>query len=180
MLSSVFLMQPIGQLCAYGAGLTALRTWGSSPADVDKLWRYVIGVGAAPTILALLFRWNMWESGRYTYEVRNNLNQARDNTRAVISDSTGSHTSNGSTTRGEATNGTAVSGAASSQFNWKEMREYLITDGNWLYLFGTSVTWLLLDFVFYGKLCKSTGTRALPQLTQFYVRPRLQQSRHAC
>jgi MFS transporter, PHS family, inorganic phosphate transporter len=151
MLSAVFLMQPIGQLCAYGAGLTALRIWGSAPADIDRLWRYVIGVGAAPTVLALAFRLTMYESGRYTYEVRNNPDQARDNTNRIISGDTAPD-GEIAIPNGHAGDGNIASHGPGGQFNRKEMYEYLITDGNWLYLVGTSATWLLLDFVFYGKL----------------------------
>lgn len=45
MIAAVFLMQPLGQLCAYGAGLTALRAFDTSlpvtKVEIDKLWRYV-------------------------------------------------------------------------------------------------------------------------------------------
>jgi hypothetical protein len=33
-------LQPLGQLCAYGAGLTALQwTKGNSRTDIDMFWR---------------------------------------------------------------------------------------------------------------------------------------------
>ncbi|KAK3675530.1 hypothetical protein LTR78_004613 [Recurvomyces mirabilis] len=70
MMAAVFLMQPFGQLLAYGVGLGALHSLDSSRISIDKFWRIVIGVGAAPTLLALLFRRNIPESWRYTYFVR--------------------------------------------------------------------------------------------------------------
>lgn len=75
MVASVFFMQPLGQLCAYGAGLTALRAFDtSSPftkVEIDKSWRYVVGIGAFLHCL-------LWDSDcsclkvvvRYLYEVR--------------------------------------------------------------------------------------------------------------
>lgn len=69
-MAAVFLMQPLGQLLAYGVGLAAVDHLNSSQVSIDKFWRIIVGIGAAPTLLALIFRRNIPESWRYTYFVR--------------------------------------------------------------------------------------------------------------
>ncbi|KAF2733715.1 inorganic phosphate transporter 1-4 /Pi cotransporter [Polyplosphaeria fusca] len=34
--------------------------------------------------------------------------------------------------------------------SWADAKQYFIVEGNWLYLLGTSLSWLFLDFAFYG------------------------------
>jgi PHS family inorganic phosphate transporter-like MFS transporter len=81
MMAAVFLMQPLGQLLASVVGLAVLLTVGHNegldtvkdPAAqaviVDRIWRYVIGVGAIPALVAILFRLTIPESPRYTLDV---------------------------------------------------------------------------------------------------------------
>jgi PHS family inorganic phosphate transporter-like MFS transporter len=81
MMAAVFLMQPLGQLLAYVVGLAVLLTIGRSEGldtqtdpvaaatTVDRIWRYVIGVGAIPALVAILFRLTIPESPRYTLDV---------------------------------------------------------------------------------------------------------------
>lgn len=146
MIAAVFAMQPLGQLCAYGAGLTALRAFDtSSPVtkvEVDKLWRYVVGIGAFPTLLALGFRLFMPESGRYTYEVRRHDHQAEDLT--II------RHSNASTSSSEEYD---LSEGAQTKFSFSGIWTFVYHDGHWVDLFGCSMCWLLLDFAF----CKTIG-----------------------
>jgi PHS family inorganic phosphate transporter-like MFS transporter len=35
-----------------------------------------------------------------------------------------------------------------NQFSYTELHTYFIKEGNWRYLAGTSIAWLLLDFAF--------------------------------
>jgi MFS transporter, PHS family, inorganic phosphate transporter len=81
MMAAVFLMQPLGQLLASVVGLAVLLTIGRSEGletqtdhvaaatTVDRIWRYVIGVGAIPALVAILFRLTIPESPRYTLDV---------------------------------------------------------------------------------------------------------------
>jgi len=81
MMAAVFLMQPLGQLLASVVGLAVLLTVGrndgldtsqdpvSQALTVDRIWRYVIGVGAIPALVAILFRLTIPESPRYTLDV---------------------------------------------------------------------------------------------------------------
>ncbi|EMC92830.1 hypothetical protein BAUCODRAFT_125794 [Baudoinia panamericana UAMH 10762] len=78
----VFLMQPLGQLAANVVGLSALAGLNrhfdfqhDGPIAVlgmDILWRVITGVGAIPAIVAILLRWFIPESGRYTFAVHRN------------------------------------------------------------------------------------------------------------
>ena len=100
-MSAVFLMQPLGQLFAYLVGLCALvglghdrKNWGdgSSPlvlneskVIIDRVWRTVSGVGAAPALVAIMFRLSIPESGRFTYDVlgKQKAQQALDDTKKI-------------------------------------------------------------------------------------------------
>lgn len=141
-MAAVFLMQPLGQLCAYGAGLTALRCFGTSKVDIDKLWRYVIGVGTIPTLLALCFRIWMPESGRYTYEVCKNDDKASLDNGKMFANNMPSEQSPDDMPKPD------VPESTWNQFRWSEIWNYVYHQGNWVYLFGTSLCWLLLDFPF--------------------------------
>ncbi|EME77811.1 uncharacterized protein MYCFIDRAFT_57367 [Pseudocercospora fijiensis CIRAD86] len=155
MLAAVFLMQPLGQLCAYGAGLTALRIFSYSKVDIDKLWRYVVGAGAFPTLLALGFRIYMPESGRFTYDVRKTGPKEEMMANDLRSDETSISPTNSREHSPE-----RPARSARNQFRSVELWQYLYHEGNWTYLFGTSICWLLLDFAFYGLGFNNPATLA--------------------
>ncbi|KFY60250.1 hypothetical protein V497_03740, partial [Pseudogymnoascus sp. VKM F-4516 (FW-969)] len=82
MMAAVFIMQPIGQLMASLVGLIVLLTVGrngglhnmqdddeAAKKIVDSIWRWVIGVGAIPALIAIGFRLTIPESPRYTLDV---------------------------------------------------------------------------------------------------------------
>lgn len=97
-MAAVFLMQPLGQLFSQVVGLAVLLTVGKSrglasygrelegadlvPAKmiVDTIWRYVIGVGAIPAFIAIVFRLTIPESPRYTLDVDNDGTRALQDT----------------------------------------------------------------------------------------------------
>jgi PHS family inorganic phosphate transporter-like MFS transporter len=144
MLAAVFLMQPLGQLCAYGAGLTTLRIFGDTRVDVDKQWRYVIGVGTLPTLLALGFRLFMPESGRYTYDV---LRTVPQHSHGACGTATRSDGSDSSTRVQNFDDEDEIADHVSLVKIW----HFLFHEGHWPDLLGTSMCWALLDFAF----CKS-------------------------
>jgi MFS transporter, PHS family, inorganic phosphate transporter len=97
MMASVFLMQPLGQLVAAAVGWGALVSIGNSrgldklPADgdaltpqekfmvistIDTIWRCVVGVGAFPALVAIIYRVSIPESPRYTLDVGRDGKQA--------------------------------------------------------------------------------------------------------
>ena len=82
-MAAVFLMQPLGQLLAHVVGLAVLLTVGRNAGlatvtdhtkaamTVDQIWRYVVGMGAIPALIAIIFRLTIPESPRYTLDVDN-------------------------------------------------------------------------------------------------------------
>ena len=70
-MSAVFLMQPLGQFCAYAVGLAVLHALRkpyeldagddglTQKVGIDVVWRIVAGVGGVPALIALLFRWTI-------------------------------------------------------------------------------------------------------------------------
>ncbi|CAM1507289.1 Fc.00g069300.m01.CDS01 [Cosmosporella sp. VM-42] len=101
MLSSVFLMQPIGQALAQLVGLFVLLGFEKSHniqamrcgldtlheeecrKAVDGIWRIVIGSGAVPALLAIIFRFFLFDCGIYSLEVRNKSAIALMNTQRI-------------------------------------------------------------------------------------------------
>lgn len=87
MLSWVFFAQPVGQLLANVLSLAAVeayRPWiektvqSCQPDDrecfraIDQLWRLVVGIGIVPAVIALVFRFTIPESPRYTLDILQN------------------------------------------------------------------------------------------------------------
>ncbi|KAG6216277.1 hypothetical protein E4U50_006133 [Claviceps purpurea] len=177
MLSSVFLMQPVGQALAQLVGLWVLLGFDRSRQlqtlqcglntahheecrqAVDGIWRIVIGSGAVPALLAIIFRFFLFDCGLYSLEVRDKPAVAIRNTQRVY----------GTPLRAGGTRGldnvfpmqtlnqngnhlqTVMSPRSMPvQFSKQDLHDYFIRDGNWHYLFGTAMTWFLLDVSFYG------------------------------
>lgn len=216
-MAAVFIMQPIGQLVAWAVGMAALKglrndynldvgmlTTDANEIDnakigIDILWRIVVGVGAVPAAIAIVFRWTIPESGRYTYDVKQDARTALKDTRKVyeqqaVVDSEATELSDFGLEQGvpqvqavpvpndrdlmpQLTGQTSVTNASFdgfgrsslgsepgdmwqipdpdnddedeyNQFSYAEMHTYFIKEGNWRYLAGTSIAWLLLDFAF--------------------------------
>lgn len=98
MLAAVFMMQPIGQLCASFAGWSAItivdRKYGlqnllnadlsldidDARSLIDKVWRGVVGFGVLPAIVAIVFRFVLPDPGRWTLEVKEDVKGAEDDT----------------------------------------------------------------------------------------------------
>ena len=105
-MAAVFIMQPIGQLVAWAVGMAALQGLSrdynlevgvltTNPDEIDDakigidiFWRIVVGVRAVPALIAILFRWTIPESGRYTYDVKQDARTALKDTRKVYEQQT--------------------------------------------------------------------------------------------
>lgn len=88
MLSSVFMMQPVGQALAQIVGIWVLlgrdaqydlramqcgiNTLHEEECKriIDGIWRIVIGSGCVPAILAIIFRFFLYDCGLYSLEVK--------------------------------------------------------------------------------------------------------------
>ncbi|GAB1311228.1 Repressible high-affinity phosphate permease [Madurella fahalii] len=175
MLSSVFLMQPVGQALAQIVGVLVLlgqdAAYGLDDKRcgldklheeeckkiIDGIWRWVIGSGAVPAVLAIIFRFFLYDCGLYTLEVKNKPGNAFRDTQRVYGAPV-------------AANGISMTphGFANMyppepmpvQFSLKDLHTFLIKDKNWYYLLGTSMTWFFLDVSFYGFSLDNRGTLA--------------------
>ncbi|POR36490.1 Putative acetate kinase [Tolypocladium paradoxum] len=169
MLSSVFLMQPVGQALAQLVGLFVLLGFDNSKqlqtlrcgldatyADecrkaVDGIWRIVIGSGAVPALFAIIFRFFLFDCGLYSLEVRNKPSLALQNTQRVYGAPTGGFAN--TFQMQPQTNGVHAEISPRPmpvQFSKDDLYNYFIRDGNWYYLLGTAATWFFLDVSFYG------------------------------
>lgn len=195
MLAAVFIMQSIGQLVATLVGLGVLEglrnnTHFDTAGDdeltrrtIDSMWRYVAGVGAIPALVAILFRLTIPESGRYTLDVQNESKRALEETRGhygIVSevelgevdamDDVDVNSVHGSEASSET--GDTPYEALPVQFSIQDMRQYFLIEGNWRYLAGTSVTWFLLDFAFYGSVgCRFSRSNVLTASQTGYQQP---------
>ncbi len=93
MLAFVFYMQPVGQLCANVVAISATAIFrksiilnadpsncvGECMQTTDKIWRWIVGLGAVVPTLALLARLLIPESPRYLLEVEKDSHTAQQN-----------------------------------------------------------------------------------------------------
>ncbi len=151
MLSSVFLMQPVGQALAQLVGVWVVLGRESTnhlqemqcgintlhheecKQIIDGIWRIVIGSGAVPALLAIIFRFFLYDCGLYTLEVKNKPGTAFRDTQRIYGAPSG------------IPNGFSLyspGGAHQSddpppvQFSVQDLKNYFIRDGNWYYLLG--------------------------------------------
>ncbi|KAK3311332.1 major facilitator superfamily domain-containing protein [Chaetomium strumarium] len=175
MLSSVFLMQPVGQALAQLVGLWVLL--GEDRAHnlhdkqcgidalheeeckkiIDGIWRLVIGSGAVPALLAIIFRFFLYDCGLYTLEVKNKPGNAFRDTQRVYG---APPTPNGIALSPGGGRNPFESDPAPRQFAFEDLHSYFIKDKNWYYLLGTAMTWFFLDVSFYGFSLDNRGTLA--------------------
>jgi PHS family inorganic phosphate transporter-like MFS transporter len=175
MLSSVFLMQPIGQALAQIVGVWVLL--GEEAAHglqekqcglnllheeeckkiIDGTWRIVIGSGAVPALLAIIFRFFLYDCGLYTLEVKNKPGNAFRDTQRIYGAPQTINGANASPTGGQ---NFYEEEAMPRQFSLEDLHTYFIKEKNWYYLVGTSMTWFFLDVSFYGFSLDNRGTLA--------------------
>jgi MFS transporter, PHS family, inorganic phosphate transporter len=153
MLASVFLMQPVGQALAQLVGvwvllgrnsqygLQAMQCGINTKYDaeckeaVDGIWRIVIGSGAVPALLAIIFRFFLYDCGLYTLEVKKKPGTAFRDTQRIYG-----------APQGAMTNGVTLYSPGGAppysphpmpvQFSLEDLRNYFFRDGNWHYLLG--------------------------------------------
>lgn len=153
MLSSVFLMQPVGQALAQLVGVWVLlgrnKQFGLAEMNcgidlkneeackkaIDGIWRIVIGSGAVPAVLAIIFRFFLYDCGLYTLEVKDKPGNAFRDTQRVYGQP------NGAILNGVELSSPNIPTAYSprpvpEQFSMEDLKNYFIRDKNWYYLLG--------------------------------------------
>lgn len=143
---------------------------------MDCAWRWVLGIGVVPGAIATIFRFAIPESPRYLVDIEDDPVTAEFDATTLFSEppvspafDTASLVFNGTGT-GSSIQLPPVSSLGSGsvcedEYNphlppatlnshWRLARtdiiRYFWTEGNWRTLAGTSLSWLLLDFGFYG------------------------------
>ncbi len=173
MLASVFLMQPVGQALAQLVGVWVLLgrdnmynlqdmqcginkdNEAACKQIIDGVWRIVIGSGAVPAVLAIVFRFFLYDCGLYTLEVKNKPGNAFRDTQRVYGPPPSSH----GVPLGSPGGGPPYSPQPMPvQFSLEDLKNYFIRDKNWYYLLGTAATWFFLDVSFYGFSLDNRGT----------------------
>lgn len=161
MMASVFAMQGFGQLG--GALVMLFLTIGykgtlSQAAEyedctdtcqlaVDRMWRILIGMGIVPACAALYYRLTIPETPRYTFDVAMDAEKAELEAKIYVSGKT------------EKPDPDRIAVAAASRASviyeipkasWKDFILFYSKLRNGKILFGTAMSWLLLDVAFYG------------------------------
>ncbi|PYH88771.1 phosphate transporter [Aspergillus ellipticus CBS 707.79] len=178
MMASVFFMQPLGQIWANLVSLIVIAASRDDTGDltksVDKMWRYVIGIGVIPAAIATCFRFFVPESPRFVLEIDDDPVKAEFDATTLFADF---NTNSSSPTLDVETwnnlSQPAISLASPSitaedcsssqdgilqpvslNSHWHLTRTDIIqffwTEGNWRTLAATSISWFFLDFGFYG------------------------------
>ncbi|KAL1859218.1 hypothetical protein Plec18167_007848 [Paecilomyces lecythidis] len=185
MLASVFFMQPLGQIAGNIVSLVVVAVSkkqhdGDLERSVDIMWRWVIGVGVVPGVVALLFRFAIPETPRFILEIEDDPVQAEFDATTLFGEQPMSPSIETSSFSNFPLPSPTFPGAspvpgmspvshdeeastirtdhtlhpATLNHHWRLARadiiQYFWTEGNWRTLAGTSLAWLLLDFGFYG------------------------------
>lgn len=186
MMAAVFLMQPLGQCFAAFVGWCVLvgigrnshhldsaaydpcflnnmdttSTCQHEKESMDTIWRWIIGVGALPALVAIIFRLSIPESPRYTMDVDNDgrralgdtlrhYNDQREPKNARVRDTAedtengilltkprpvanhrASHSLNGYV---EASNNQNRKNRRINHFTKAKLKQFFIKEGNWQY-----------------------------------------------
>jgi PHS family inorganic phosphate transporter-like MFS transporter len=161
MMGAVFSMQGFGQLagavvmvCLVSGFKDTLSTassyatcTGHCAVVVDKMWRCLIGMGIVPACIALYYRLTIPETPRYTFDVARDVEKANEDVKAYVSGKRG---------EGHPDEITQVAARRASvaldvpKASWKDFFSFYGKLRNGKILFGTAMSWLLLDVAFYG------------------------------
>ncbi|ORY13164.1 major facilitator superfamily domain-containing protein [Clohesyomyces aquaticus] len=143
MMGAVFAMQGFGQLSGavvmvclalgFKAKLNKTKGHDSCTSDcqiaVDKMWRALVGIGIVPGAIALYSRLTIPETPRYTFDVARDVEKANADTKHF-------------------TSGQRVKEVLTSLL--QQLFAVNLLSFRYPILFGTAMSWLLLDIAFYG------------------------------
>ncbi|KAF7973499.1 hypothetical protein HWV62_15002 [Athelia sp. TMB] len=108
-------------------------------AEVDSMWRLIIGLGCVPAAVALFFRLTIPETPRFTADVQHNIKKAQQDMHRALHTRAPSESSEIEVVRVQA-----------PSFSVKDFIAYFSRTQNLLLLFATAYSWFALDISFYG------------------------------
>ncbi|CAG8072682.1 unnamed protein product [Penicillium salamii] len=160
MMGAVFAMQGLGQFAAaimalivtagYKEILQTVKDGGHCTGEcrvaVDKMWRIVIGIGAAPACFALYFRLTIPETPRFTFDVTRDHAKAESDVRAYLKGRSG-HPSGSERVTEFSTQSEELLPPKSS---FSDFCRHYSQWKNSKVLLGTAASWFFLDVAFYG------------------------------
>lgn len=174
MMGAVFAMQGFGQLggalvmlclvAGFKSKLVKASGYDTCTGDcqvaVDQMWRALIGLGIVPACIALYYRLTIPETPRYTFDVARDVEKANEDAKQYLS---GKH---GEGNVDEITQVAARRQSAAQlevpKASFKDFFRFYGKLRNGKILFGTAMSWLLLDVAFYGLgLNSSTVLQAI-------------------
>ncbi|KAL0083469.1 phosphate:H+ symporter [Phycomyces blakesleeanus] len=146
MMAAVFAMQGIGQLSAGLVGLIATAGYKNAihadQANLDSVWRIVIGMGAVPGTIALYYRLTIPETPRFTIDVEQKIEKGISDAKAFIEYGA---------SNGDYTDNIAVARANTSpKASWSDFCRFFGQWKNGKILLGTAYSWFALDVAWYG------------------------------
>lgn len=178
MMASVFFMQPLGQILGNIISISVIAISRGSDSQntrrtFDQIWRWVIGIGALPGVIGVLFRFAIPETPRFLLDIEDDPIKAEFDATELFGDSisetelertswdvghselspsenrpsTASLTDHVHWTVGEQPDVTLNSSWTLSR---RDIVQYFWVEKNWITLAGTMLSWLLLDFGYYG------------------------------
>lgn len=177
-MASVFFMQPLGQISGKVISVIVVAISHSQGdkdliRSIDILWRWVIGLGAVPGLVALFCRLAIPETPRFLLDIEDDPIKSEFDTSQLFGESieleqpSWHGSASGESHRSRSLDEDPVrirvdSGTAdwsprgtpmtTLNSNWTlsraDIHQYFIMEGNWRTLFATSLCWLLLDFGF--------------------------------
>lgn len=101
---------------------------------IDQMWRILIGFGCVPGAFALLFRFTIPETPRFTMDIARNVNQASQDIDTFL------------TTGGYHIDPNAkVDHVQAPTASFADCCQYICVRQNWLILVGISYSWFALD-----------------------------------
>ncbi|CAO2658579.1 Nn.00g063020.m01.CDS01 [Neocucurbitaria sp. VM-36] len=174
MMGAVFAMQGFGQL---GGALVMLclvagfkhklepaasyaTCTGDCQISVDKMWRALIGIGIVPACIALYYRLTIPETPRYTFDVARDVEKANEDAKHYLSGKKGDGSPDEITQAQARRQSVAQLEVPKASFG--DFFRFYGKIRNGKILFGTAMSWLLLDVAFYGLgLNSSTVLQAI-------------------
>lgn len=179
MMASVFFMQPLGQICGNVVSLvvvaiTRANAGSNGTKAMDQIWRWVVGIGILPGVVGVFLRFAIPETPRFLLDIEDDPIKAEFDASELFGDRDTSDTELDESPLGESIRQDSVVSQAYDDRNlmssahgviqskpivtlnssWtlsrRDIVQYFWAEKNWITLFGTMTTWMLLDFGFYG------------------------------
>ncbi len=176
MMAAVFSMQGLGQLggalvmvclvAGFRHHLEPVASFaactGQCQIAVDKMWRALIGIGIVPAVIALYYRLTIPETPRYTFDVARDVEKADEDAKHYLSGKKGEGSPDEITQVAARRQSVAQLEVPKASFG--DFFRFYSKIKNGKILFGTAMSWLLLDvafvsiLLFHIKLLVANGT----------------------